>query len=39
MLEGVPIRRVYDDASETWLFSVVDVIRVFTDQADFQAAR
>lgn len=39
MFEGVPIRRVYDESSETWLFSVVDVIRVLTDQANFQAAR
>lgn len=33
------IRRVYDEATETWLFSVVDIIQALTDQPDFQTAR
>ena len=37
--EGQNIRRVYDEATEAWWFSVVDVVKVLTDQADFQTAR
>ena len=37
--EGHPIRRLYDKATETWWFSVVDVVQVLTQQADFQTAR
>jgi DNA-damage-inducible protein D len=33
------IRRVYDDGTETWLFSVVDIVQVLTQQTDYQAAR
>lgn len=33
------IRRLYDDATETWWFSVVDVIQALIQQPDFQAAR
>ena len=33
------IRRVYDEASETWWFSVVDIIQVLTQQPDYQTAR
>lgn len=33
------IRRVYDEATETWWFSVIDIIRVLTQQPDFQLAR
>ena len=29
--DGQPIRRVYDEATETWWFSVVDVVQVLTD--------
>jgi len=39
IFEGHEIRRHYDEATETWWFSVVDIIRVLTQQADFQAAR
>ncbi len=28
---GQPIRRVYDDKTETWWFSVIDVVQVLTD--------
>ena len=37
--EAHEIRRVYDEDSETWWFSVVDIIQVLTQQADYQAAR
>ncbi len=33
------IRRVYDEATEAWWFSVVDIIQVLTQQPDYQAAR
>jgi DNA-damage-inducible protein D len=33
------IRRVYDEATATWWFSVVDIVQVLTQQPDFQAAR
>jgi len=33
------IRRQYDDAKEVWYFSVIDIVRVLTDQPDFQKAR
>ena len=37
--DGQAIRRVYDEATETGWFSVVDVVQVLTQQADFQTAR
>jgi DNA-damage-inducible protein D len=37
--EGQAIRRSFDEATETWWFSVVDVVQVLTQQADFQTAR
>jgi len=37
--EGQEIRRVYDEKTDTWLFSVVDIIQVLTQQPDFQTAR
>jgi DNA-damage-inducible protein D len=33
------IRRVFDDESEVWWFSVVDVIQVLIQQTDYQTAR
>jgi len=39
LFETHKIRRVYDEDSETWWFSVVDIIQVLTQQADYQAAR
>jgi DNA-damage-inducible protein D len=33
------IRRVYDEKTETWWFSVVDIMQVLTQQADYQTAR
>lgn len=37
--DGQSIRRVFDDKTETWWFSVVDVVQVLTQQADYQTAR
>ncbi len=39
IFEEHEIRRVYDEATETWWFSVVDIIQVLTKQPDYQAAR
>ena len=37
--EGKQIRRTYDDQTETWWFSVVDIVQVLTDQPDHKMAR
>lgn len=37
--DGHAIRRVYDEETETWWFSVVDIVQVLTQQPDYQAAR
>lgn len=37
--EDHKIRRVYDEALETWFFSVVDVVAALTQQPNHQAAR
>jgi hypothetical protein len=39
VFEEREIRRVYDEKTETWFFSVVDIVQVLTQQPDFQAAR
>jgi len=39
LFEEHEIRRVYDEATETWWFSVVDIVQVLTQQPDYQAAR
>jgi hypothetical protein len=39
VFEEKGIRRVYDEKTETWYFSVVDIVQVLTDQPDYQAAR
>ncbi|OGV48465.1 MAG: antirepressor [Legionellales bacterium RIFCSPHIGHO2_12_FULL_42_9] len=39
LFEDYKIRRLYDEATETWFFSVVDVIQALIQQPDFQAAR
>lgn len=39
LFEDYEIRRVYDEEAETWFFSVIDVVRVLIQQADYQAAR
>lgn len=37
--EDHPIRRIYDEKTETWFFSVIDIVRILTEQADYQTAR
>ncbi len=32
--EGRDIRRVYDEATEAWWFSVIDVVQVLTDSSN-----
>jgi len=39
LFEQHEIRRAYDEPTETWFFSVVDIIQVLTQQADYQTAR
>src|SRR3990167_5975138 len=39
LFEEREIRRLYDEKTETWFFSVVDIIQVLTQQPDYQAAR
>lgn len=39
VFEDYKIRRLYDEETETWYFSVVDIIQVLTQQTDFQSAR
>lgn len=39
LFENHEIRRVYDEATETWWFSVIDIIQVLTQQPDYQTAR
>ncbi|MCC7299472.1 MAG: hypothetical protein IT583_00125 [Verrucomicrobia bacterium] len=37
--ENQQIRRVYDEKSDIWFFSVVDIIAALTQQPDYQTAR
>lgn len=39
IFETHAIRRVYDEKTEIWWFSVVDIIQVLIQQPDYQAAR
>src|SRR3954447_4796245 len=39
IFEEREIRRLYDEKTETWFFSVVDIVQVLTQQPDFQTAR
>ena len=39
MFENYKIRRIYDEETETWYFSVVDIIAALIQQPDYQAAR
>ncbi len=39
IFEDREIRRLYDEKSETWFFSVVDIVQVLTQQPDYKAAR
>jgi hypothetical protein len=39
IFEGKNIRRIWDAEKELWFFSVVDIIQVLIQQADYQTAR
>jgi hypothetical protein len=39
IFEDYKIRRIFDENTETWYFSVVDIIQALLQQPDFQAAR
>jgi len=39
VFEDHKIRRFYDEEAEIWYFSVIDIIQVLIQQADYQAAR
>ncbi|MEI6221523.1 MAG: BRO family protein [bacterium] len=39
IFENFKIRRIYDEKTETWYFSVIDVVAALTEQVDFQLAR
>ena len=39
LFENHEIRRVYDESTETWFFSVIDIVQVLTQQSDYQTAR
>jgi DNA-damage-inducible protein D len=39
VFEEHEIRRLYDETTGTWLFSVVDIIQVLTEQPNYQTAR
>ncbi|MCX6055475.1 MAG: BRO family protein [Chloroflexi bacterium] len=39
LFEGKKVRRHFDETSETWYFSVVDIVQVLLGQDDFQTAR
>lgn len=39
IFEDFNIRRIFDKEKQAWLFSVVDIVAVLTNQSDFQKAR
>ena len=39
VFEDYKIRRIYDEKTETWYFSVVDIVQVLIQQKDYQTAR
>ena len=39
IFEQTEIRHAYNEKTETWWFTVVDIIQVLTQQPDFQTAR
>ena len=39
IFEGRNVRRIWDDKKELWDFSVIDIIAILTDQADFKRAQ
>jgi hypothetical protein len=39
IFEEREIRRLYDEKTETWFFSVVEIVQVLTHQPDLQTSR
>jgi hypothetical protein len=39
LFENYKVRRLYDEKTETWYFSVIDIVQILTQQTDFQTAR
>jgi len=39
IFENFRIRRHFDEKTETWFFSIIDIIAVLTDQKDFKKAK
>lgn len=39
VFENFKIRRIYDEKTETWFFSVVDIVAALLQRPDYQAAR
>ena len=39
VFESFKIRRIYDEKSEKWYFSIIDIIQVLIQQNDYQVAR
>jgi DNA-damage-inducible protein D len=39
IFENFEIRRQYDEKTELWYFSVIDIVRALIDQPDYQSAR
>lgn len=39
IFEDYKIRRFFDESTEAWFFSVVDIVQVLIQQPDYQAAR
>lgn len=39
VFEDYKIRRIYDEATSTWFFSVIDIVQVLVQQAEYQTAR
>ena len=39
MYDRQPIRTAWDEENENWYFSIVDVVRILTDQPDTDGAR
>lgn len=39
LFEEHEIRRIFDEKTETWFFSIVDIIQVLIQQSDYQLAR
>ena len=39
VFENYKIRRIYDERTEKWYFSIIDIVQVLVDQSNYQTAR